>query len=131
VPVQYGGLTVTLFGRSFSFKPTPVGEGGVGLLFELEERRLLNLGDPLLLEETWRGLRPDVLMVPIGGMMTMGVDDALRAVAAIEPAVGIPVHYNWDIIFYHRPAEVKSFATAVRVEGRQCLPLRPGEDTEV
>jgi L-ascorbate metabolism protein UlaG (beta-lactamase superfamily) len=131
VPVQHGGVTLTLFGRSLTFKPASVGEGAVGLLFTLEARRLLNLGDTLLLEDTWRGLRPDVLMVPIGGMMTMDVDDALRAVAAIDPAVVIPTHYNWDILFYHRPADVERFAAAARAGGRECLPLKPGEGVEV
>jgi L-ascorbate metabolism protein UlaG (beta-lactamase superfamily) len=131
VPVQHGGLTVTLFGRSFSFKPPFVGEGAVGLLFTLERRQLLNLGDTLLQKGVWRGLRPDVLMVPIGGMMTMDVDDALRAVAEIEPQVVIPVHYDWDILFYHRPADVARFAAAVRAGGRLCVRLKPGESAEV
>jgi L-ascorbate metabolism protein UlaG (beta-lactamase superfamily) len=131
VPVQHGGLGATLLGRSFSFKPAPVGKGAVGLLFGLEARRLLNLGDTLLLEGAWRGLRPDLLMVPIGGMMTMDVDNALRAVVAIEPAMVIPVHYNWDILFYHRPTDVRRFTTGVRAAGYQCFPLKPGEDVEI
>lgn len=131
VPVQHGGLTVRLLGRAFTFKPTSVGEGAVGLLFSLEERRLLNLGDTLLLEEAWRGLRPDVLMVPIGGMMTMDVDAALQAVAAIAPEVVIPTHYDWDILFYHRPANAERFAATLRVGGHQCFLLKPGEDVEI
>lgn len=94
VPTQHGGLTFTLLGRTFTFKPGKVGLGAIAFLFTLEGKSLLNLGDTLLLEEAWRGLRPDVLMVPIGGMMTMNVDDALRAVAAIEPKIVIPMHHN-------------------------------------
>ena len=130
VPAQHGPV-LTLFGRSFSLKPGFVGVGAVGLLFTLEEQRLLNLGDTVLLEEAWCGLRPDVLMVPIGGMMTMDVDDALRAVAAIEPEVVIPVHHNWDILLYHRPADVERFAAEVQAGGRRCFPLKPGESSEV
>lgn len=70
-------------------------------------------------------------MVPIGGLMTMGVDAALQAVAAIEPELVIPMHYDWDILFYHRSAEVARFATGVRSVGRQCLPLEPGESVVV
>jgi len=125
VPAQHGPL-LTLFGRSFSLKPGFVGVGAVGLLFMLEGRRLLSLGDAMLLEDAWCGLRPDVLMVPIGGVMKMDVDQALRAVAAIEPEVVIPVHYNWDVLFYHRPADVERFAAEVRAGGRRCFPLKPG-----
>ena len=131
VPVQHGGPTLTFFGRSFTFKPKAVGTGAVGLLFTLEGRWLLNLGDTLLLEEAWRGLHPDVLMVPIGGMMTMDVDQALQAVVAIEPEIVIPMHHNWDILFYHRPADVERFAAEVRTQGRQCFPLEPGESVEI
>jgi len=70
-------------------------------------------------------------MVPIGRVMTMGVDDALRAVAAIEPEVVMPVHYNWDILFCHRPADVERFAAEVRAGGRRCFPLKPGKSAEV
>ena len=131
VPVRHGGLQVTLFGRSFTVKPAAVGKGAIGLLFSLEGRRWLNLGDTLLLEGVWCGLDPDVLMVPIGGMMTMDVEQALRAVAMIDPEVVIPMHYDWDILFYHRPADVERFAAAVEAEGRRCLPLKPGESVEV
>ena len=128
VQVQHGPL-LTPFGHTFVLPF--IGEGAVGLLFTLENRRLLNLGDTLLLEDAWGELRPDVLMVPIGGLMTMGVDAALRAVAAIEPKMVIPMHYNWDILFYHRQAEVERFAAGVRAFGCQCLPLEPGESVEV
>ena len=122
------GPVLNLFGRSFALKR---GRDSVGLLFTLEGRRLLALGDTMLLEEAWRGLRPDVLMVPIGGVMTMDVDDALRAVAAIEPQVVIPVHYHWHILFYRHPADVERFAAEVRAVGRRCFPLRPGEGVEL
>jgi L-ascorbate metabolism protein UlaG (beta-lactamase superfamily) len=130
IPVQHGPI-LTLFGRSFALKPGTTSGWSVGLLFTLEGRRLLNLGDTLLLEDAWRGLHPDVLMVPIGGMMTMNVDDALRVVAAIEPEIVIPMHHNWDILCYHRPADVERFAVEVRVKGCQCFPLKPGESAEI
>lgn len=85
VPTQHGGLMFTLLGRTFTFKPGRVGLGAIGFLFTLEGRSLLNLGDTLLLEEAWRGLRPGLLMIPIGGMMTMDVEAALRAVEVIAP----------------------------------------------
>ena len=131
VPAQHGGPTLTLFGHTFTFKPRFVGVGAVGLLFTLEGRWLLALGDTVLLEDAWRGLRPEVLMVPIGGVMTMDVEAALRAVAAIAPEAVIPVHYNWDVLFYRHPADVERFATEVRGRGCQCFPLKPGESAEV
>ena len=127
VAVRHGPL-LNLFGRSLTLK---AGEDSVGLLFTLDERRLLILGDTMLLEDAWRGLRPDVLLVPIGGVMTMNVDQALQAVAAIEPQVVIPVHYNWHALFYRHPADVKRFSASVRQIGSICLPLVRGETAEL
>ena len=131
VPTQHGGLMFTLLGRTFTFKPGRVGLGAIGFLFTLEGKSLLNLGDTLLSEEAWRGLRPGLLMIPIGGMMTMDVEAALRAVEVIAPQMVIPVHHNWDILLYHRPADVERFAVEGRVKGCQCFPLKPGESAEI
>ena len=130
VLVQHGGLTLTLLGRTFTFKPGRVGLGAVGFLFTLEGKSLLSLGDTLLLEKAWRGLRPDVLMIPIGGMMTMDVQAALQAVEVIAPQMVIPVHHNWDILFYHRPADVDSFVAGVQELGCETVPLARGQTLE-
>ena len=131
VPTQHGGLAFTLLGRTFAFKPSRVGIGAVGFLFTLEGKSLLNLGDTLLLEEAWRGLRPDVLMVPIGGMMTMDVEAALRAAEVIAPQMVIPMHHNWDILFYHRPADVDGFVASARGLGCEPVPLARGQTLEL
>jgi L-ascorbate metabolism protein UlaG (beta-lactamase superfamily) len=131
VQAQHGGPSVTLLGRILTFKPTFVGVGSVGLLFELEDHRLLTLGDTILVEDAWRGLHPEVLMVPIGGVMTMDVEDALKAVTAIEPDVVIPVHYNWHILFYRHSVDVDWFAAGVRQLGPTCLILEPGETVKI
>jgi L-ascorbate metabolism protein UlaG (beta-lactamase superfamily) len=123
------GPTLTLLGRTCSFPF--VGKGAVGLLFSLDDRKLLNLGDTVLLEGVWGGLCPDVLMVPIGGLMTMDVDAALQAVAAIEPEIVIPMHYDWDILFFHRSVDVERFAAQVQADGRRCFPLLPGASVKV
>ncbi|MFQ6059017.1 MAG: MBL fold metallo-hydrolase [Anaerolineae bacterium] len=103
----------------------------MGLLFTLEGRRLLSLGDTVLLEDAWRGLRPEVLMVPIGGVMTLDVDDALQTVAAIEPEVVSPVHGNWHVLFYRHPANEERFAAEARRRRYLCFPLKPGESAAV
>jgi L-ascorbate metabolism protein UlaG (beta-lactamase superfamily) len=128
VPVQHGPA-FSLLGRSL--KLPFVGPGGVGLLLTLEGRRLLSLGDTLLLEGAWQGLRPDVLVVPIGGFMTMDVDEALRAVDIIKPSIVVPAHYNWYVLFYRHPADVKRFAEGVSALGYQCKPLARGESCEL
>lgn len=36
----------------------------------------------------------DIALLPIGDRYTMGIDDAVKAVALIEPKIIIPIHYN-------------------------------------
>jgi L-ascorbate metabolism protein UlaG (beta-lactamase superfamily) len=127
LPVQHGGPTWKVCGRSFTFKPKFVGRGGIGLLFQVDGKHLLNLGDTLLIKEEWAGFKADLLMVPIGGMTTMDEAEALRAVSIIQPEDVIPTHYNWDILFYHRPADAKWFKAEVEAAGFHCYPLQPGE----
>jgi L-ascorbate metabolism protein UlaG (beta-lactamase superfamily) len=126
-PVWHGPV-LNIFGRKFEIKS---GTPAVAMLFELEGKQLLNLGDTLLLEDAWTGLRPDVLMIPVGGLMTLDVEQALEAVRLIQPKVAIPVHHNWHILFYHRPADIGRFAEGVQQMGMTCLPLQRGESVEL
>jgi L-ascorbate metabolism protein UlaG (beta-lactamase superfamily) len=63
--------------------------------------------------------------------MTMDVAAALEAVVVIGPDVVIPTHYDWDILFYHRPADVAGFAAGVKSLGGRCFALEPGESCEI
>ncbi len=59
---------------------------------------ILHLGDTFLMD-SFNKLKADILMVPIGGTMTMDITDAVKVVKTIEPKVAIPMHYNtFDLI---------------------------------
>ncbi len=36
----------------------------------------------------------DLMLLPIGDNFTMGIDDAVKAVEFVNPALAIPMHYN-------------------------------------
>jgi L-ascorbate metabolism protein UlaG (beta-lactamase superfamily) len=126
VPVQHGPV-LKVGGRYVSAKPGRVGVGSVGFLVTVGERSILNLGDTVLLQQTWGGLAPEILMVPTGGMMTMDVDEALAAVDAIQPKVVIPMHHNWHILFYRHLADMTRFRVEVEARRLACIVLQPGE----
>jgi len=76
----------------------------LGYLLECEGTRLFHAGDTDLVNVFTR-LKADVLMVPIGGTITMDVVDAVRAVKTMEPSIAIPMHYNTFKIIKASPKE--------------------------
>ena len=104
--------------------------GSIGFLFELEEKKILNLGDTIFLE-SWKGLSADILMVPIGGYYTMDMDEALKAVELIQPKFVIPTHYNWCIGPYVHRINYRKFVDDATQKGFQCILLRKGESTKI
>lgn len=71
----------------------------------------------------------DVALLPIGGHFTMGIDDAVKAVELISPAVVIPMHYNTMPEIEQDPLEFKA-----RVESSlktRVVVLKPGEQHSV
>ncbi len=51
-----------------------------------------------------------VLLVPVGGVYTIGVDEAVKLVAQLEPSIVIPMHYKTP------KHEVKAFSELATVE---------------
>ena len=109
-----------------------VGIGATGFEITLDGQRLVNLGDSLLQPE-WEGLEPDVLMIPIGGIVSMDVPAAVEAVRLIAPKRVIPCHYNVPFLLKRRyaAADDKAFRRDVEQLGVDCTILQPGEAIEI
>ena len=71
----------------------PRAEAWVGYLLEVDGLRIYHAGDTDLIPEM-DGLRPDIALLPIGGMFAMNVDAAKRAASALEATLSIPMHYG-------------------------------------
>jgi len=71
--------------------------------------------------------RVDLMLVPIGDNYTMGVEDAVRAVAFVKPKIVIPMHYNtWEVI----RADPRAFQRDVGNQA-QVVILAPGESYQL
>jgi L-ascorbate metabolism protein UlaG (beta-lactamase superfamily) len=130
----HGPIEVKLLGFTIRKVPGPderVGLGAMGFKITLGDKTILNLGDSLLLPD-WDGLRPTVLMIPIGGLgqntWTMDVDDALQAVELIDPEIVIPCHYNVPFLWKRKIAVADDQVFKRRVEGlgKKCCILGSG-----
>ena len=108
----------------------------MGFRITVGDRSILNLGDSLLLPD-WDGLRPTVLMIPIGGLghntWTMDVEDALQAVDRIDPKLVIPCHYNVPFLWKRKiaVADDQEFKRGVEALGKTCCVLGAGDTLTV
>ena len=100
VKTVHGPISIPVLWFKIKQQPGPgerVGIGSVGFAITLDGKTIVNLGDSIYQPE-WAGLKPDVLMLPIGGpgnnTWTMDTTDALEAVKIIAPKKVIPCHYN-------------------------------------
>ncbi len=73
---------------------------------------------------------PDVMLVPIGDVYTMGIAGAVKAVELVKPKVAIPMHYNTFPLIEKSPDDFKK---AVEAKGlnTEVVILKPGESYEV
>ncbi len=135
VRTVHGPIEVSFLGFKIRKQPGPgerTGPGAMGFNMKIGDKTILNLGDSILLPD-WDGLRPDVLMIPIGGLgqntWTMDVDDALQAVKRIDPDIVIPCHYSVPFLWKKKiaVADDQAFKRGVEALGKRCSILGAGE----
>ncbi len=135
----HGPIIVPILWFKLKQQPGPgerVGIGSMGFKITINEKTIINLGDSLLQRE-WEGLRPDVLMLPIGGLgnntWTMDVPDAIEAVRIISPRKVIPCHYNVPFLWVRNaaPADDQFFKQEVEKLGVECCIMNRGDEIKV
>jgi len=70
----------------------------------------------------------DVALLPIGDNFTMGIDDAVKAVELLKPALAVPMHYKTFEVIEADPHE---FARKVEAKGFKARVLGFGETLEI
>lgn len=139
VRAVHGPIAVPVLGFTIRKVPGPderVGLGSMGFKITMGDKSVLNLGDSLLLPD-WDGLKPTVLMVPIGGLgqntWTMDVDDALEAVERIDPEVVIPCHYSVPFLWKKKMAvaDDAAFRRGVEALAKKCTILGAGDTVTI
>lgn len=134
-PSVHGELKLSFLGglvsKTITREPdSPFAKGETAFLFELGGLRIANLGDTLKLD-SWSGMNPDILMLPIGGKNihnTMDEYTAAEVVAELKPRWVIPAHYDCGVGFNPRvnTADVDLFASLVKKAGVDCVVMQPG-----
>jgi len=106
--------------------------GSIGFKITIGDKSVVNLGDTVFQKE-WEGLKPDVLMIPIGGRVvrnTMDEKEALEGVRLIEPKKVVPCHYNCDFLWKRNinPADDEMFKREVEKMGIACHIMQYGDE---
>ena len=140
IKTTHGELTLKLGPFSKMLKPGPnerIGWGAIGFKINLDGKTIVNLGDTLLQKKEWQTImKPDVLMIPIGGKAihnTMDVEEAVQAVNIMRPKLVIPCHYNCPAFFTQKynPADVELFKREVEKAESKCAILGAGESIDL
>ena len=135
----HGPIEFPVLGFKIRKTPGPkerVGMGAIGFNISLGGRTIVILGDSILLPD-WEGLKPDVLMIPIGGLggntWTMDIAEALEAVRLIKPKLVIPCHYNASFLWIKNaaPADDRTFKREVEKLGVECRIMHYGDEIEI
>jgi L-ascorbate metabolism protein UlaG (beta-lactamase superfamily) len=92
----------------------------VGVVFNMGGKTIYHAGDTgLFLDMKLIGElnKIDIMCLPIGDNFTMGVDDGVKAVEFVNPALAIPMHYN---TFPLIAADPNDFKAKVEKNGNKC-----------
>ena len=129
--------TIKLFWGLIRLEKDNVGfaRGSVGLHITMGDKTIVNLGDTML-QPGWEGLKPDVLMIPIGGKKirnTMDEKEALEAVKIMSPKMVIPAHYNCDFLWQRKinPADDEMFKREVEKMGIKCNIMKYNDEISI
>jgi L-ascorbate metabolism protein UlaG (beta-lactamase superfamily) len=105
-----------------------------GVVVELDGVRVYHTGDTAvfgdmaLIGELYK---PDVMLLPIGSLFTMGIPEAVKAVELVQPKVAIPMHYNTWPPISQNPEEFKKKVEEDSCANTQVIIVKPGESVEI
>jgi len=104
-----------------------------GVVVELDGVRVYHTGDTAvfgdmaLIGELYK---PDVMLLPIGSLFTMGISEAVKAVELVKPKIAIPMHYNTWPPIAQNPEEFKKTVEEACLD-TEVLIVKPGETVEI
>ena len=99
-PGEYEVKGVFIKGISASHDSSSGKERGFNTIYtiESEDLRICHLGDlgqkELTPEQLDKVGEVDILMIPVGGVYTIGAKEAVKVMSQIEPNITIPMHYQ-------------------------------------
>jgi L-ascorbate metabolism protein UlaG (beta-lactamase superfamily) len=97
----------------------------LGFMVSCGGKSVFHSGDTDLIDDFSR-IKPDVALLPIGGIYTMDCVDAIRAVKTMKPRYAIPMHYNTFKMIEQDPKEFKQKIEKSILKTKPVI-LKPGQ----
>ena len=94
---DWGSIEAVHARHTSSFPDGSYGGVPVGFVLDFGDKTVYYTGDTApFAEMQWIGddYDVDVMVAPVGGVVTMGVEGAIRAAKMVQPTTIIPVHYD-------------------------------------
>ncbi|NIO21569.1 MAG: MBL fold metallo-hydrolase [Candidatus Aenigmarchaeota archaeon] len=111
-------------------KPFHPKGAGVGFIIQSEGKSVYHTGDSDFVPEMNSLQGVTVVLLPIGGTYTMGIEQAKQAVLAMKPKFAIPMHYNF---LEGLNADANEFKNKVEAEskGETKVEILEGRELEI
>jgi L-ascorbate metabolism protein UlaG (beta-lactamase superfamily) len=120
-PGEYEVMGVSVFGYASFHDKVKGAKRGKNTIFviHIDDVVIAHLGDlghvlPQKLADEINGV--DVLLVPVGGVFTIGPKGADKVISQLEPSVVVPMHYKTKDLAFKELAPVEKFLGQVGVE---------------
>ena len=100
--------------------------GNLIMKIEMDDLAIVHLGDlgTALSDQQAQAIgHTDILMVPVGGVFTIGAEEAARVVRQLRPRVVIPMHFRTEANPDFPVSDEKEFLRAMRCENAERVPL--------
>jgi L-ascorbate metabolism protein UlaG (beta-lactamase superfamily) len=129
---QFGNVTIKAMPARTLHRAGEHGEEGfvIGYIIECEGKKLYYTSDTDPTPEMV-GLKPDVVLIPVGGTTTMGAYEAAKAVHAMDAKVAIPTHWGTTTGTRDDAELFKEYLESETSHEHKVVILEPGEMTEI
>ncbi len=104
----------------------------VGVILNIDGTKIYHTGDTdVFLDMQLIGElhNPEIMLVPIGDVYTMGIAGAVKALELVKPKIAIPMHYNTFPLIEKDPNDFKKAVEAKGLDTKVVI-LNPGETFE-
>lgn len=127
IKFPFGSITFLPAFHSSSTDDGKYAGEATSILLEIGGLKFYHAGDTSLTQEfkmIGEFYQPDVVMLPIGGFFTMGIDESVVAAKWLNAKKVMPMHYNTFSVIN---VDVNDFKNKIENQGQICLVPASGE----